>query len=180
MSHHYSGPDVTFPRGDARLDFTDLYAFPNPEDPGKSVFVMNFHPSAIIDPPGKTTTEPFSPAALYELRIDTNGDSIADITYQVRFSTSQDGGQTATLRRFDGAQAMGSRDGGRVLAEGVPVSDGGAAGPPVLSQAGAHQSLLRRRPMPERSVLLRRGHELRIIEQGFQHTTLPIRRLCTS
>jgi len=28
MSHHYSGPDFGFPRGDARLDLTDLYAFP--------------------------------------------------------------------------------------------------------------------------------------------------------
>ena len=27
MSHHYSGPDYGFPHGDARLDFTDLYAF---------------------------------------------------------------------------------------------------------------------------------------------------------
>jgi hypothetical protein len=26
MPHHYSGPDFGFPRGDARLDFTDLYA----------------------------------------------------------------------------------------------------------------------------------------------------------
>jgi hypothetical protein len=26
MSHHYSGPDFRFPQGDARLDFTDLYA----------------------------------------------------------------------------------------------------------------------------------------------------------
>jgi hypothetical protein len=30
MSHHYSYPDFTFPHGDARLDFTDLYAFPKP------------------------------------------------------------------------------------------------------------------------------------------------------
>jgi hypothetical protein len=30
VSHHYSGPNITFPRGDARLDFTDLYAFPKP------------------------------------------------------------------------------------------------------------------------------------------------------
>ena len=38
MSHHYSGPDFGFPRGDARLDLTDLYAFPKPGrgqvDPG--------------------------------------------------------------------------------------------------------------------------------------------------
>jgi hypothetical protein len=28
MSYHYSGPDWGFPYGDARLDLTDLYAFP--------------------------------------------------------------------------------------------------------------------------------------------------------
>jgi len=28
VSHHYSGPDSGFPHGDARLDLTDLYAFP--------------------------------------------------------------------------------------------------------------------------------------------------------
>jgi hypothetical protein len=32
MSHHYSGPDYGFPHGDARLDITDLYAFPKPGD----------------------------------------------------------------------------------------------------------------------------------------------------
>ena len=29
MSHHYSGPALGFPHGDARLDLTDLYAFAN-------------------------------------------------------------------------------------------------------------------------------------------------------
>jgi hypothetical protein len=47
MSHHYSGPTFAFPRGDARLDFTDLYAFPKPGDPNKSILIMNVHrPSA--------------------------------------------------------------------------------------------------------------------------------------
>ena len=55
MSHHYSGPDFGFPRGEARMDFTDLYAFPKPEDPRKSILVMNVHPSAVVDPPGPTT-----------------------------------------------------------------------------------------------------------------------------
>jgi hypothetical protein len=45
MSHHYSGPDWGFPRGDARLDLTDLYAFPKPGDAGKSIVIMNVHPS---------------------------------------------------------------------------------------------------------------------------------------
>jgi len=46
MSHHYSGPDFRFPQGDARLDFTDLYAFPKPGDASKSILIMNVHPSA--------------------------------------------------------------------------------------------------------------------------------------
>src|SRR6201984_3076254 len=124
MSHHYSGPDFGFPHGDARLDFTDLYAFPKPGDIGKSILIMNVHPSAGENPAGPTTTEPFAPEALYELKIDTNGDAVADIAYRVRFSTSEDGSQTATLRRVEGAQAAGTGDDGQIIVEGVPVSTG--------------------------------------------------------
>ena len=105
MSHHYSGPDFGFPHGDARLDFTDLYAFPKPGDASKSIFIMNVHPSASQNPPGRTTAEPFAPEALYELKIDTDGDAVADIAYRVRFSYSEGEAQTATLRRVEGAQA---------------------------------------------------------------------------
>jgi hypothetical protein len=124
MSHHYSGPDFGFPKGDARLDLTDLYAFPKPGDAGKSILIMNVHPSAVVNPPGPTTTEPFSPEALYELKIDTDGDAVADITYTVRFSSSEDGSQTATLRRVVGARAAGTDDGGQTIVEAAPVSTG--------------------------------------------------------
>lgn len=136
MSHHYSGPNFGFPRGDARLDFTDLYAFPKPGDADKSILIMNAHPSAVVNPPGRTTTEPFSPEALYEIKIDTNGDAIADITYQARFSSSKDGGQTATLRRIDGAKATATSDGAQVILEGVPVSTGRD---PQVAQAGDYR-----------------------------------------
>jgi hypothetical protein len=85
---------------------------------------MNVHPSAVVDPPGPTTAEPFAPEALYELKIDTNGDAVADIAYRVRFSASEDGSQTATLHRVEGAQATGMGDGGRVIVESAPVSTG--------------------------------------------------------
>src|SRR5712664_2767464 len=124
MSHHYSGPDFNFPRGDARLDFTDLYAFPKPGDTGKSILIMNVHPSAGENPPGPTTTEPFAPEALYELKIDTDGDAVADIAYRVRFSAFERGAQTASVRRVDGPQAAGTGDGGRVIVERAPVSMG--------------------------------------------------------
>jgi len=107
MSHHSSGPDFRFPRGDARLDMTDFYAFPKPGDPGKSIIILNVHPSYSVNPPGPTTTEPFAPGALYELKIDTDGDAAANLTYSVQFSSSGDGKQTATLRRNQGVRAAG-------------------------------------------------------------------------
>jgi|SRR6266576_5805855 len=99
MSHHYSGPDFRFPQGDARLDFTDLYAFPKPGDPEKSILIMNVHPSAGENPPGPTSIEPFAPEALYELKIDTDGDAIADIAYRVRSQRSS----ARHKRRFSAA-----------------------------------------------------------------------------
>src|SRR6516225_10495245 len=105
MSHHYSGPDFGFPRGDARLDFTDLYAFPKPSNATKSILVMNVHPSAVVNPLGPTTAEPFATEALYEFKIDTNGDAVADIAYRARFSPAPGSKQTLTLRRVEGAEA---------------------------------------------------------------------------
>ena len=100
MSH--SGPDWGFPHGDARLDLTDLYAFPKPGDSGNSILVMNAHPSVhdFLDrqnPLRPTTAETFAPEALYEFKIDTNGDAVADIAYRVRFAPSKGGGRRSRL-----------------------------------------------------------------------------------
>jgi Domain of unknown function (DUF4331) len=124
MSHHYSGPDFGFPHGDARLDFTDLFAFPKPGGVDKSILIMNVHPSASVNAHEPTTAEPFAPEALYELKIDTDGDAVANIAYRVRFSTSEDGTQTATLRRVEGALAAGTDDSGQAIVEQGAVSTG--------------------------------------------------------
>src|SRR5712664_2368225 len=124
MSHHYSGPDFGFPHRDARLDHTDLYAFPKPGEADRSILIMNVHPSAVVNPPGSTTREPFAAEALYELKVDTDGDAVADIAYRVRFSSSADGSQTATVRRVEGAQAAETGDSGEVMIEAAPVTMG--------------------------------------------------------
>lgn len=137
MSHHYSGPDFGFPHGDARLDFTDLYAFPKPGDAGKSILIMNVHPSAVVNPPGPTTAEPFATEALYEVKIDTNRDIVADIAYRVRFSSDEGGGsQTATLRCVEGQEAAGTGDVGEVIVEAAPVSTGRDA---QVTEAGGYR-----------------------------------------
>jgi len=124
MSHHYSGPNIGFPRGDARLDLTDLYAFSKPGDPGKSIFIMDFHPSFGLNPRGPTTSEPFALEARYELDIDTDGDNVADLAYQTRFSPSERWGQVASLHRIEGAQAVETGAGGEVIFAEVPVATG--------------------------------------------------------
>jgi len=124
MSHHASGPNFGFPRGDARLDITDLYAFPKPGDPGKSILVLNVHPSFSLNPPGRTTKEPFAPGALYEVKVDTDRNAIADIAYSVQFSSKEDEKQTAAVRRIQGARATGVFDAGEVIAKEAPVSVG--------------------------------------------------------
>jgi hypothetical protein len=136
MSHHYSGPDFGFPHGDARLDFTDLYAFPKPGDASKSILIMNVHPSASVNPPEPTIADPFAPEALYELKIDTDGDAVANVAYRVRFSALDGGARTATLRRVEGAQAAGTGDSGQAIVERAPVSMAGEA---QVTEAGDYR-----------------------------------------
>jgi hypothetical protein len=124
MSHHYSGPDFTCPHGDPRVDFCDLFAFPKPEDSSRSVLIMDVHPSMSVNPEGPTSAEPFAPEAIYELKIDTNRDAVADIAYRMRFSASGNGAQSATVRRVEGTAAAETGDGGEVIIEDAPVSTG--------------------------------------------------------
>ena len=135
MAHHYSGPDFSFPHGDARVDHCDLFAFPSPEDPSRSVLAIDVHPSFGINPEGPTTTEPFAPEAVYELKVDTNGDDVADVAFRVRV-TVRDGAQLATVRRVEGADAAGAGDDGDVLVENGPVSLGSEA---RVTEAGQYR-----------------------------------------
>jgi hypothetical protein len=135
MSHHYSGPDLSFPHGDARLDFTDLYAFPKPGDGSKSILIMDVHPSVGVNPTGATTTEPFSTNALYEVMIDTDGDCKVNLAYSVRFAASKEG-QTATVRRIESIRSDRTADEGEIIVERAPVSTGREA---TITTAGAYR-----------------------------------------
>ena len=136
MSHHFSGLDFGFRHGDARVDLCDLFAFPKPGDPGKSILIMDVHPSFGVNPPGPSPTDPFAPEAIYELKLDTDGDAVANIAYRVRFSPTENGAQTATVRRVEGADASGKGDGGEVIVDGAPVSTGREA---QVTQAGDYR-----------------------------------------
>ncbi|MFZ0033345.1 MAG: DUF4331 family protein, partial [Candidatus Cybelea sp.] len=136
MSHHYSGPDFAFPHGDARLDFTDLFAFPKPGDSSKTILIMDVHPSVGFNPQGPTTTEPFATSAMYEVMIDTDGDAVVNIAFSVRVAASDGGEQTATLRRIEGTRSDRKADDGEVILEGAPVSTGHE---PTVTNAGGYR-----------------------------------------
>jgi hypothetical protein len=136
VSHHYSGPDFTCPHDDARLDFCDLFAFPNPEDSSRSILIMDVHPSVSVNPEGPTSAEPFAPEAIYELKVDTDRDAVADIAYRFRFSPSENGAQIATVRRVEGTDAAGTGEGGEAIIEDAPVSMGSDA---QVTQAGDYR-----------------------------------------
>ena len=54
----------------------------------------------------------------------------------MRFTSSESGAQTATLRRVEGAQAAGTGDDGQVIVEGAPGSTGPEA---RVTEAGEYR-----------------------------------------
>jgi hypothetical protein len=103
------------------LNITDLYVFQKPGDTGKTILIMNVNPM----PP--KLADAFDPTAVYEFRIDTNGDAVADIAFRVTFSDYTNGQQAATVRRATSAQAASDGDSGEIIIANAPVSFEGQA-----------------------------------------------------
>lgn len=128
MSHHH---DSLLARQDPRLDISDVYVFRGSRG---TVFVVNVNPLS-------GTGGFHDDESLYEIKIDTDGDTVEDITYRFTFSPitfapfSTRGTQQWELRRLDGAAARDRDAEGTVLLRGVtgepaelvlPATDGGA------------------------------------------------------
>jgi len=120
MSDHLDHDDSTGGKTDPRVDITDLFVFTAPDDPSRSILLMNVNPFA---PSGGIDS---STDALYEILIDTNADTLPDIPYRIAF-TKVDGGQTATVRKATGPAAAVPGDDGDVLFDAAPVSLDGSA-----------------------------------------------------
>ena len=103
---------------DARVDITDVYAWRT--SPTGTAIALNVNP---LTAPADSKGARFRQAALYEIKIDTNGDARADIAYRVRFSDFKqfsDGTNTQTFRikRATGAAARRTEWTGTTVATG--------------------------------------------------------------
>jgi len=126
MADHLDAPGLMSPGMDARLDITDVYAFQKPPNPKRSILVMNVNPLA------PTLATSFNTDAVYQINVDTDGDARTDISFRIRFSDTERGGQVATVRRQTGEDARGRGGSGEVIIRNAPVSFGSR---PVVTES---------------------------------------------
>jgi hypothetical protein len=130
MSNHFSADNLKFPGDDRRLDLTDVFTFTSPDDPDKTVLIMDSNPTSAPPPiPAPVTGPEFYPGAFYRINIDTDGDNQADVAFTFVFSELEDGKQTGTAWYATGAVARQLAPGGEVIASDFPVSFDGTVRP---------------------------------------------------
>lgn len=106
MSHHLDSEEA---RRDPRLDISDVYVFRGNHG---TAFVMNLNPLS--------GTGGFHPEAIYEFKIDINGDAVEDVTMRVTFSERDAAGsQKVTLKMYVGSAASDRDAPGVLIATGV-------------------------------------------------------------
>src|ERR1700722_7384382 len=130
MSNHFSADNLKFPGDDRRLDLTDVFMFTSPDDPDKTVLIMDSNPTSAPPPiPAPVTGPEFYPGAFYRMNIDTDGDNQADIAFTFTFSEYENGKQTGMGWYATGADARRLEPAGEVLLADFPVSFDGTAQP---------------------------------------------------
>jgi hypothetical protein len=121
MSNHFSAANLKHPGDDARLDLTDLFVFTAPDNPDRTVLIMNSNPF--------TKGDGFHPDAVYRFNIDNDGDALADVAFSFTFSPNENGRQTATAYYASGREAQTREPRGEVLIEATAVGSDAMAAP---------------------------------------------------
>jgi Domain of unknown function (DUF4331) len=137
MSNHFSAANLQHPGDDARLDLTDLFVFAAPDNPDRTVLIMDSNPF--------TKGDGFHPDAVYRFNIDNDGDALADVAFSFTFSEFKDGQQTATAYYATGPEAQSREPRGDILIEATAVGFDATAMP---VQAGPCRLFIGKRSDP--------------------------------
>lgn len=114
MSNHFTGLSLGPPLGDQRLDLCDLYAFLAPNDPTRTVIILNANPNA----------DALHPDAIYRINIDTDGDCLTDIAFSFIYSKPQNGKQTVDVYMAKEPEAHSPEAVGKKIISAAEVSFG--------------------------------------------------------
>jgi hypothetical protein len=108
VSHHFDyQPDAD--------DVSDVYIFPGPSDDDgpRTVIAMNASPQHF-----KSDSSPWDSTTFYELKLDLNGDYVADITWRFTFTKPDaNGNQYVTVAQLTGADATSRTAPGKIITE---------------------------------------------------------------
>jgi Domain of unknown function (DUF4331) len=140
LSNHFSAVNLEHPGDDARLDLTDLFVFTPPDNPGRTVLIVDSNPFS--------KGNGFHPRAVYRFNIDTDGDALADVAFSFTFSEAQDGGQTATAYYATGSEARTREPRGEVLIDATALGFDATATPPKPARAGCSSANVATRSSP--------------------------------
>ncbi|HEX3540782.1 MAG TPA: DUF4331 domain-containing protein [Acidimicrobiales bacterium] len=83
MSSHREAPEIS---KDPVADSTDVYAFVSPDDPGTVTLISNYIP--LEGPAAGPNFYEFGDDVLYQINIDNDGDGLAEVTYNFKFTTT--------------------------------------------------------------------------------------------
>ncbi len=120
---HLDAPGLTPPSGNIQADINDLYVFEG-ADPDSTVIALTVHPAAAAD-------ASFGSDVLYEVKIDTDGDAIEDLSFEFTFSDVRgDGSQFVVAQLAEGEAAADGAASGALIGYGqvgktLPLPDGG-------------------------------------------------------
>jgi hypothetical protein len=152
MSNHFSAANLKHPGDDPRLDLTDLFVFAAPDNPDRTVLIMDANPFM-------KGTE-YHPDAVYRFNIDNDRDASADVAFTFTFSEPNNGRQTATAYYATGGDARTREPRGEMLIEAAPVRFDAMALP---VEAGPVPPVHRR---TQRPLLCRRGRCPALVGRG--------------
>ena len=82
MSSHREAPEIS---RDPVADSTDTYAFVSPDRPDTVTLIANYIP--LEDPAGGPNFFEFGDDVQYLINVDNDGDGVADVIFEFRFTT---------------------------------------------------------------------------------------------
>ncbi len=110
---------------DHAADITDFYAFVSYDHSDRVTFIMNVDP--FLEPSNGPNYFPFDPNVLYEIKVDNTFDAVADVTFQIRFSTQYRAPSLFTSAAGAGAGLNAPAN------SPAPVAPGTAVVPPAIT-----------------------------------------------